>query len=257
MKNHPKVRDFIFVQINQNEHYALTSGVYFSEFIHTFSQEIQNMLLIRHQFADGHFNLKTKFDYVDQENKEKLFADDVYNYTDFCWLDFEEEEHLNLLSNKDIAELLFLGHMKTHLQLPFYSPLSNRFAYISYEDGFLNKVYYRNWIDFYRVLGTSLHLKVNQQMSKSLLGRWTKKTVPNIEARVLERFLSYMKEGLVFSLEKTNRTRNLIEIPVWIMNESSDMNSIYEEYDQLQNNTPDGKLICNRKSGEWEAVLNE
>src|SRR5690606_13912669 len=113
------------------------------------------------QFNDGHFHMNTKFDYVNQENIKQLITDNVYDYGDFCWLDFDDEEKLDLLSNEEIAELLFLGHMKNHLRAPFYGKLSNRFAYLADEDGLLNKTYYKSWVDFYHVLGTSIALKLN------------------------------------------------------------------------------------------------
>ena len=43
-----------------------------------------------------------------------------HGYGDFCWIDFEEEEALNELPSQAIAELLYLGHLKEHLKLPFY-----------------------------------------------------------------------------------------------------------------------------------------
>src|SRR5699024_6941087 len=117
-------------------------GIEFKEFIEVNKDYIPNLLLLKHQFDQAHFNLRTGLEYVDQERLAKLQTEDVYSYGDFCWLDFEEDINLEQLEGQEIAELLYMGHFKDHLHLPFYEKLNNQFVYLAHDDGWYNKVYY-------------------------------------------------------------------------------------------------------------------
>lgn len=41
---------------------------------------------------------------------ESFLQKDVYNYGDFCWVDFQCENDLEKVSNEEFAELLYLSH---------------------------------------------------------------------------------------------------------------------------------------------------
>ncbi len=43
-------------------------------------------------------------------NMESFLQKDVYNYGDFCWVDFQCENDLEKVSNEEFAELLYLSH---------------------------------------------------------------------------------------------------------------------------------------------------
>ncbi|MBS4205310.1 hypothetical protein [Lederbergia citrea] len=253
MKNHAVGRELIYVHMNNSDHFVLSYGIEFSEFIKGIPVQIPNVLLLRHKFEEGHFNMHTKLDYADSDMIRKLLVENVYGYGDFCWIDFEDEEHLDQLSGQEIAEILYLGHLKDHLRLPFYGKLSNRFAYLAGDDGWCNKIYYRSWNHFYMMLGQVISTKINGQKEKFVFGLWKKKAVPAVPPEILHPFSNYMKEGLAFSIEKAVKSRQQIEIPVWVIGDFYDMDAMYEEYELINNKTPDGKIVFDRKTGEWQA----
>ena len=113
--------------------------------------------------------MHTLLEYCPEERINKLAAEDVYGYGNFCWIDFIEEEVLNELTGQEIAELLFLGHQKQHLKSPFYNKLGNRFVYLAHDDGWLNKTYYRSFKDFFHllseVIATKLEIKAGENCS--------------------------------------------------------------------------------------------
>ena len=49
---------------------------------------------------------------TNEKGHEAWSRDGVYNYGDFCWVDFDEMEGLNELPGQILAELLYLGHVK-------------------------------------------------------------------------------------------------------------------------------------------------
>ena len=100
MKKHAGARELIYVCMNHLDQYVLSYGIEFAEFLKGIPVQPPNLLLLRHKFDEGHFNMHTLLDYVDHESLNKLAVSDVYGYGDFCWIDFEDEEDLNQLSGR-------------------------------------------------------------------------------------------------------------------------------------------------------------
>lgn len=258
LKKHAVDREMIYVCINHSNHVVLSHGIEFSEFLTGLPEEVSNMLLLKHQFEEGHFNMHLMLDYADSEMIGKLVEDDVHGYGDFCWIDFIDEEGLYQLTGQEIAEILYLSHLKDHLRLPFYSKLSNQYVYLAGDDGWFNKTYYKSWDHFYSMLGSTISGKITIQKDKSFLNRWKKKKVTAIPAEILHPFIHYMKQGMVISIEKAVRNRLFIEVPVWVVGDYYDMDAMYEEYEQLiTTQKPNGKIVFDRKSEEWHILTND
>ena len=118
MKRNSDIRDVIYVHLNENDRYALLYGITFDEFVSCLSESINHLLLLEHRFDDGDFNMHTMLDYVPKKRVMRLASDDVYEYGDFCWIDFEEMEGLDEIPGQVLAELLYLGHVKEPLRPP-------------------------------------------------------------------------------------------------------------------------------------------
>jgi hypothetical protein len=254
-KNHPYNRDLLYVHLNDRDQYVLSYGIEFFEFARSLSDSLNHLLLLKHRFEDGDFNRHTLFQYVQEDGVEKLVADNVNAYGDFCWIDFEEMEALNVLSAQEIAEILYLGHIKHHLKLPFYNQLGNRFVYLAHEDGWFNKTYYRNFNDFFRMLGNVLAGKLGElKPEKTLLGIRKKKSYPSVGKEILKSLTPALKEGAVFSLKNMEQNRNRIEIPIWVIGDFSNMDDMYDEYKEASRNNPDGRLVFDKKLKEWSLL---
>lgn len=252
-KRNQGIRDLIYIHLNEHDHYVMTYGIEFSEFANALSDSLNNLLLLKHRYEHGDFNMHTLFEYVSSDKLGRLIADDVYGYGDFCWIDFEEEDVLNELPGQMIAELLYLGHVKEHLKLPFYNYLSNRYVYLAHDDGWFNKTYYRDLNDFYRMLGEVIPGKMGQQkMEKTLLGLKKKKGYPPISRDVLLSLKSLMKEGFVISFKDIIQNRSGIEIPIWIIGDYANMDDMYEEYESILKEPCGAKLVFDKKSREWK-----
>ncbi|GIN73616.1 hypothetical protein J14TS2_40910 [Bacillus sp. J14TS2] len=255
MNNPIKNQNNIYIHMNDSDRFVLSSGISFSQFIAGIPLDLSNLLLLRHKFEESHFNMHTLLDYVDEDTLKKLSADNVQGYGDFCWLDFTGEESLNQLSGQEVAEILYLGHFKDHLKQPFYRKLQNQIVYLTGDDGWLNKTYYQSWEPFYTMLGAVISQKTPQQREVSILNFRKKKLIPSIPGNILRSFTNEMKEGLVISIEKANRNRALIEIPVWVVGDFFDMDSMTTEFEDVSKNKhPDGKIVLDRKTGEWQSL---
>jgi hypothetical protein len=252
-KHHQDVRDLIYVHLNQADQYVLSYGIEFDEFASAFSGSLNNMLLLKHRFDDTDFNMHTLHEFCPDDRINKLAEEDVYRYGDFCWIDFFEEEGLNELTGQEIAEILYLGHLKQHLKLPFYSKLSNRFVYLAQDDGWFNKTYYRSFKDFFQLLSTAISSKLSKLKSeKTMLGIRKKRIYPTVNKEILLSLTPFIKEGICISLKDADHQRGKIEIPIWVIGDFANMDDMYEEYEQIASEPCHAKIIFDKKTKEWK-----
>lgn len=252
-KHHQDIRDLIYVHLNQADQYVLSYGIEFNEFAAAFSGSLNQLLLLKHRFDDADFNMHTLLEYCPEDRISKLAEEDVYSYGDFCWIDFIEEEVLNELSGQELAELLYLGHQKQHLKLPFYNKLGNRFVYLAHDDGWYNKIYYRSFKDFFHLLSEALASKLGElKPEKSLLGLRKKRSYPPVNKEILLSLTPFIKEGICISLRDTDHQRNRIDIPIWVMGDFSDMDDMVEEYETMSTKPYHAKISFDKKTKEWK-----
>jgi hypothetical protein len=252
-KHHQDIRDLIYVHLNQTDQYVMSYGIEFEEFARAFSGSLNQLLLLAHRFDDAEFNMHTLLEYCPEERIGKLAAEDVHGYGNFCWIDFIEEEVLNELTGQEIAELLYLGHQKQHLKLPFYNKLGNRFVYLAHDDGWFNKTYYRNFRDFFQLLSEVIAVKLGGlKLEKSLLRMKKKRSYPQVNKEILLSLTPFIKEGICISLRDADQQRGRIEIPIWVIGDFDNMDDMYEGYEQIVNKPCHAKIIFDKKLKEWK-----
>jgi hypothetical protein len=252
-KHHQDVRDLIYVHLNQSEQYVMSYGIEFSEFASAFSGSLNHLLLLKHRFEDTDYNMHTLLEYCPDIKVNKLASKDVYGYGDFCWIDFVEEEGLNELTGQEVAELLYLGHLKQHLKIPFYPKLGNRFVYLAHDDGWFNKIYYRSFKDFFHLLSEAVTDKLGTiKLEKSILGLRKKRSYPAVNKEILLSLTPFIKEGICISLRDTDHQRGRIEIPIWVIGDFANMDDMYEEYEQISHKACHAKIVYDKRTKEWK-----
>ena len=250
-------QDVIYVHLNEKDRYVLSSGIGFNEFIHALYDYINHLLLLKHRFDDADFNMHTLLDYVPHKRVMKLTGEDVTQYGDFCWIDFEEMEGLDEIPGQVLAELLYLGHRKEPLRAPFYSYLGNRYSYLALEDGWLNMTYYRDINDFYHLLSELVPMKLGLiKPEKSILGIKRRKFYPAVDQHLLLSLKGYMSEGMVISMKEMIQNRLRIEVPMWVIGDYSNIDEMHEEYEKARKGSCDVKLVFDKKAQEWKIRSN-
>lgn len=250
------IRDLIYIHHHNLDQYVISYGIEFKEFMASFSSNLNYLLLLKHHFNDAEFNMHTLLEFVPQEKINKLINDGVYGYGNFCWLDFAEVEGLNELNGQEIAEILYLGHLKQHLKHPFYQKLTNRFAYLAHDDGWFNKIYYREMGDFYEMLGNVVGTKLSEIHTKKTFFNLRKsREFPPVPGKTLTQVSNFLREGLVISLRKREETRQRLEIPIWVVGDFLDMDDMYEEALKFENAPCQAKLVYEKKTNEWKLLL--
>ncbi|MGP7819105.1 hypothetical protein [Niallia sp. 01092] len=256
MKKNHDIRDVIYIHLHEKDRFVLSYGIEFHEFYQFLGESIPSILLLKHQFEEGEFHSHTMLEYVPKHKLSKLVKDDVYGYGDFSWIDFEETEVLDILEGQTIAELLYLGHIKDHLKAPFYQQLNNQFVYLAHDDGWFNKTYYKKLDVFYYLFCEVITSKLSHlKLEKTLFGIRKKRTYPPIDKQTITILKDLMKEGMVLSIQKTVQNRFRLEIPIWVIEDFSNMDSMYEDYEKKSTQACDAKLIFDKKTKEWQVDI--
>lgn len=252
MKSPGTVKELIYIHLHPINQYVVSYGIEFQEFMRSLPETPKHLLLLKHKFEDSDFNMHTRFDYIEAGGLQSLLKEDVGEYGDFCWIDFEDTDGLNELEGYEIAEMLYLAHSKEHLRKPFYSKLNNRFAYLSHDDEWFNKTFYRQIPDFYSVLGKIVSLKLGLFRSERSFFSLKKGTpFPPIPPEMIARVSNGMKEGIVVSLSKTEQSRLTVEVPIWIVGDHISMDDVFDDYMTSFRTPPDARFVFDKKSHEW------
>ncbi|MFJ8268598.1 hypothetical protein [Peribacillus asahii] len=253
-----EIREILYMHVQASERFVISNGMSFWEFVNSLEKPLQHLLLLKHDYSDTQFNLNVALDYVPSEGVAKFIKQDVRAYGEFCWIDFQEEDSLDELSGMELAELLYLGHMKHHLKQPFFSKLHNQFVYLSQDDGWFSKIYYRSLPMYYKMLGSLISLKLEGlKTDRTWFGLRKKRDLPIIPVEVLEKLSAMLSEGVVFSLKHAIETRVKMEIPIWVVGDFMNMDDMLDHYHELQKQEADAYITFLWKTKEWSIVLNK
>ncbi|PPA70570.1 hypothetical protein [Jeotgalibacillus proteolyticus] len=258
MKSNAGSHEWVYLHINSGQNYVLSNGIEFRDFYFALSQHFHHLLLLKHQYENASYNMHTHMEYVSSDEKENLLREPISSYGDFCWIDFEDEAGLDEMTAHEIAELLYLGHMKQHLRAPFFRKLNNQFVYLAEEDGELNRIYYRDWTLFYSMLSQVLTAKWNQHRKSKGLIKWKKeKAVPDIPKEVIMSIVPLLKEGAIISFQHASAAKGKVEIPLWLVGDYESLDDLEEETRARIKDQPSAWLTYERKSKEWTASVKQ
>lgn len=255
MKN--EGNDILYMHMQASERFVLFNGLSFQEFTCSLPSSLNSILLLKHQYDGGEYDLNVLLETVSPENISKLLKEDVSAYGDFCWIDFEESDGLEELDGTELAELLYVGHTKNHLQPPFFRKLNNHFVYLAQDDGWFNKIYFRSISTYYKMLGNLIPLKLEPlKVERTWLGTKKKRELPIIPLDIISSLAPILAEGLVLSFKHVKFTRTKIEIPVWVVGDYLNMDEMYDDFLVRKGQGPDAFITFQRKEKVWESVIN-
>ena len=159
-----KQRTILYVYADRENHVFINSGITFSEFVNGLSKPLDNMTLIspKNDVISLVSDYERGFEvFKGNEQILALLSENIYALGDFCFVDFHDADGMEHLSEEQVAELLYLGHLFRPLKSPFFPALQNRFAYLAHDDGFFCKLYCRDEQDFAHVLAVKIMSYIN------------------------------------------------------------------------------------------------
>lgn len=206
MKNADDFMYHLYVHMNEVDHFVVYSGLSFKQFFSSI-ETMKNILLLKHSYEDGSFNMHTQFDYISSEDMADFMKKLPDMKQDFCWVDFDHEKKMNLLSPTEQAELLYFSHKKEPLSTPFFHKLQNRYAYYYCASDKMTKVYYRFLADSESLVANVMNKMIQEKEdTRSFWRRKTRKAYPIIDPLILRECRSYVKDGALLSLYKMEKS---------------------------------------------------
>ncbi|MFB9757608.1 oxalate:formate antiporter [Ectobacillus funiculus] len=246
-------KDIIYINGDRRNHCFLTSGITFREFASNIPSPLHNLLLLKHDFEWTDINYHTLLEFVEEENIPNLISADVEQFGEFCWVDFHDIHDLDELDPMEIAELLYLAHKKEPIGKPFFPLLKNKYVYLSHDDGWYNKIYYRRLPDFAAALSKIVPYKLGLFGKRKFMLFQKTKMYPAIAREVMEQLIPLTEDGLLIDLVHKEESKRGLEIPVYVVGSYENMDEIFENIVQLREEAVEqGVLLFDKKDQEWK-----
>lgn len=212
--------DLVYVHIDTTSNAILTQGITTHDFHQGIVHQPKNLLLLNPTSDLGDFEPSTGMKIIRGSEAVTNFFQLASrgNPDDNKWIDFTDVQMLKELSPLEISELLYFGHMKTHLHSPFFYKLQNNFVYFDLKDQ-VSRTYYRYLDEFYRILSN----KITHTALEALNDRrgFFKKPMPveKINIELIKSLREVMREGIVLSF-KDARKGDSYQIPIYVVEDS-------------------------------------
>jgi hypothetical protein len=135
-----KQRSNLYVCAGGGNEYVV-SGLRFSEFIEYAFPAPENIMLLKGGYLTNKIN-KHNFEVIEgSENVAAFSKRDIYDFGDFCFVDYARAGATDALTPSDVAALLYLAHMYQPLGSPFIPTIGNRFAYLAHDDEYFCRLF--------------------------------------------------------------------------------------------------------------------
>ena len=222
-----KTRAEIYVKVSPENNEVLFFGIAFAEFIKYLPQPMENLMLIMggSSLIMAETNLERGLELFEGPDLiGKLSKCDLYSLGNFCFMDYDYVGQTSDLSEEQIAELLYMGHMFKPLKSPFFEPLQNRFSYLAHDDGWYCKLYCRNLNDFIPVL-------LGKIMARAQMSAGTHSELIN------NNLLQLATTGLLIDLEEAICVKGKsIEVKLYTVGDYSNMDRILNNFEKIKAN---------------------
>lgn len=223
----------IYIHMNDVEHFVVYSGLTVKQFI-TSVEPMKNILLLKHAYEDGSFNMHTQFDFVTNEDMAVFLKKESDLKQDICWVDFASEKNVNALTPFEQAELLYLSHKREPLATPFFNKLQNRYMYYSSVADKMTKVYYRFIGDSEMLVSNLFNQMIKEKEGAgSFWRRKSKNSFPAIDPSTLRLYRPYVKEGALLSLYKLDKPHAHYGVEVRVLSDYDYPDEVWDDLNEI------------------------
>ncbi|WP_294740643.1 hypothetical protein [uncultured Exiguobacterium sp.] len=222
------------------------SGVHFSDF--TAAVDLKRPLLISgSDFKQTKQSFRTMLHYIEAHEIEQFSQSTDIQRHPLIAIDIRSSHSLDVLTDVEIAELLFLMHMKRGTPLPFLDSIENELVYFSEHDGLHASVYLKDWARVEQLIADLVQRKFRQHA----------RSVASIAltAEIMIHIRHLLGEGVLIDFESAKRSvfsRN-ITIPVYVAGRYEDMSVLHEDFEaEKESILRRGTLVCRKKKWSFE-----
>lgn len=223
----------LYVHMNDVDHFVIFSGLSIKQMLQSIEAP-SNLLLLKHSFEEGSFNMHTQFDFVEAPEIPSFLKRTEAMTADLCWIDFNEERFVNQLTQLEQAELLYFSHKREPLSNPFFVKLQNRYLYYYSYSNKMTKVYFRFLADC-ELLVSNLFNKMIREKEETG-GFWRRKSkanVPEVDPLLLKAMRQLSKEGMLLSLYKLDKPNSTYGLEVRMLSDYNFPDEVWDELEEI------------------------
>lgn len=210
----------LYVHLDTTSNAVLTKGITHRDFIQHIVHQPQNLLLLDPASEVGKYENHTGFKIV-KSNEQVLQLLHQVNRTQrsLKWIDFADIAMVRELTPLEISELLYFGHMNSHLHSPFFYKLQNNFAYFDIGEE-LSRVYYRYLDEFYRVLTNKIYdlttSTINNRRS------FFRKEIPitHLNPEIISQLKNIWQEGVAVNFPPFEEQQTTYDLPIYLLEDA-------------------------------------
>ncbi|MEG0439423.1 hypothetical protein [Solibacillus cecembensis] len=233
MKSAEDFMHHLYIHMNDVDHFVIFSGVSLKQFLPSV-ESVKNVLLLKHAYEEGSFNMHTQFDFVSSEDMQDFLKTEQDLKKDLCWVDFTTEKNVNALTPLEQAELLYFSHKREPLATPFLGKLQNRYAYYSSVADKMTKVYFRFIGDSELLVANLFNQMIKEKENVgSFWRRKNKDNLPMIDPSTLRLFRPFVKEGALLSLYKLDKPSAHYGIEIRTLSDYDFPDEVWDDLDEL------------------------
>ncbi len=234
-------KKLFYLHTNTADKHVVCHGVDFKGFLGMLEKPLSNILLVKHGYNGKNYHSQSGFKYVSGAEIDKLKADNISRYGDFCWVDFEDEFAPDQLTRLDIAELLYFGHKRRPFSSPVFMRLQNRFAYWSHDDGWYTRIYFADGGEMRSFISSAVSAAAN---TKNLTGG-------KLPPETAKEMVGLSENGLLIDGGELYDAGDLYVLPFYVVGKMSNMDDLLSNTTLYKlNAVKRGTLRFKKKSGE-------
>lgn len=188
------------------------------DFIKCIPNPIENILLLKGNYCGK--TIKHGFDLIEGESEiKKLIAESTRGYGDLCFVDYSISDSIEHLSKEQIAELLYLSHMFEPLKSPFFKTLQNEIVYLSHDDGWYCKLYYKKQ-------GLPVSIICNKLLCE--IGRIKKSDICMLSADLMAKIEELSVLGVLIEMKVSRTIHPIVTVNLFEVDECANMSFMHD-----------------------------
>lgn len=181
------MRNYIYIWNDPIEKYLIISGIEFKDFKYILNNN-HGYILLDHNSEYCKYDTDTGFDYIMENEIQKVREENIYSWGNCTWVDFIGET-IPKISEQEIAELLYFKHRAKPLNSIKISSLKNYFLAYAHDDGWFLKIYYNDW-SYTKIIVELINKKMKcilniEELFKGIDAFWIKKGIIEKEEKTL------------------------------------------------------------------------
>lgn len=233
-----------YVHMDEIGKFVIFSELSIQQFITSLQQD-NHLLLLKSPFEGPAYNGHTYFDYVPKSEIRSFQKQVAEQKEDICFIDFQLERSLDLLTAKEQSELLYLAHKREPIISPFFYKLNNRFVVYASPSERITKVFFRSLDDTELLVSAIFNQHIaEREGTNSFWRRKLKNPTPAITPETLRDYRSYSKEGVLLSLAKQPNAKSTYAIELRTLGDNYDYpDEIWFDLREILRQTAEETLI--------------